>query len=129
MNEEQGLIKVSPGLLAALSRGELNFNVFKNDILVLECIVAGTTYQNLDAVEANLNAQVKLAVIREANNQFDRFAVALYFEGIKVGYIPRDKNEVIARLMDAGKSFFSLIQAGDREGKWLKLEVKVYIQD
>ena len=129
MNEEQGLIKISSGLLAALSKGQLNLQVFKQDILVLQCIVAGTSHQALDSVESSLRGAVKLEVAREANNQFDPFAVALHFQGVKIGYVPRDKNEVIARLLDAGKTFFAVIQASDREGKWLKLDVRVFIQD
>ena len=129
MNEEQGLINISSGLLAALSKGELNINVFKQDILVLQCIVAGTSHQTLDNVEPNLRGAAKLEVVREGKNEFDPFAVALHFHGVKVGYVPREKNEVIARLLDAGKSFFAIIQASAREGKWLKLEVKVFIQD
>jgi hypothetical protein len=129
MNEEQGLIKISSGLLAALSKGQLNLQVFKQDILVLQCIVAGTSHQALDSVESSLRGAVKLEVVREANNQFDPFAVALHFQGVKIGYVPRDKNEVIARLLDAGKTFFAVIQASDREGKWLKLDVRVFIQD
>ena len=73
--------------------------------------------------------KVKLVVVREAKNEFDVFAVALHFNKNKIGYIPRDKNEVIARLMDAGKSFFATIEAKEWEGNWLKIEVKVYLND
>jgi hypothetical protein len=41
INEEQGLIKVSSGLLSDLSSGQLNIDVFKKEILVLECMVVG----------------------------------------------------------------------------------------
>lgn len=128
-NEEQSLIKVSSGLLSALSSGQLQIDVFKKEILVLECMVAGTSFRKLDDVEAQLTATVKLGVRREANNEFDTFAVALHFNDTKVGYIPKDKNEVIARLMDAGKSFYATIEAKALEGNWLRLDVKIYMQD
>ena len=127
--EEQSLIKVSSGLLAALSRGQLNIDVFKNEILVLECMVAGTSFRKLDTIEADLAATVKLDIKREGKNEFDKFAVALYYKTVKVGYIPKDKNEVIARLMDAGKAFYATIEAKDWEGTWLRLDVKIYIKD
>jgi len=129
INEEQGLIKVSSGLLSALSSGQLNIDVFKKEILVLECMVAGTSFRKLDTIEADLAATVKLDIKREAKNEFDKFAVALYYKAVKVGYIPRDKNEVIARLMDAGKSFYATIEAREWEGTWLRLDVKIYIKD
>ena len=104
--EEQGLIKVNSGLLSALSRGQLNINVFQKEILVLECMVAGTSFRKLDSIDADLAATVKLDLKRESRNEFDKFAVALYYKAVKVGYIPKDKNEVIARHMDAGKAFY-----------------------
>jgi HIRAN domain len=129
INEEQGLIKVSSGLLSALSGGQLNIDVFKKEILVLECVVAGTSFRKLGTIEADLAATVKLDMKREGKNEFDKFAVALYFQNVKVGYIPKDKNEVIARLMDAGKAFHATVEAKEWEGTWLRLDVKIYIKD
>ncbi|MEO8769990.1 MAG: HIRAN domain-containing protein [Ferruginibacter sp.] len=129
INEEQSIIKVSSGLLSALSSGQLNIDVFKKEILVLECLVAGTSFRKLDAVEPQLTATVRLDIKREAANEFDPFAVALHFNDTKVGYIPKDKNEVIARLMDAGKSFYATVEAKEWEGNWLRLGVRVYLKD
>lgn len=127
--EEQSLIKVSNGLLSALSSGQLNIDVFKKEILMLECLVAGTSFRKLDTIEADLAATVVLDIKREGKNEFDKFAVALCYKTVKVGYIPKDKNEVIARLMDAGKAFYATIEAKEWEGTWLRLDVKIYIKD
>ncbi|MCZ2460444.1 MAG: HIRAN domain-containing protein [Chitinophagales bacterium] len=127
--QNRSLIKVNSSLLAALSKGGLNIDVFAKDILVLECIVAGTSFRKLDDVEKDLGAEVKLVPKREPDNKHDKFAIALYFNKTKVGYIPRDKNEVIARLMDAGKKFFVTIQAREWEGNWLRIEIKVFLKD
>lgn len=129
MDDNQSLIKVNSGLLAALGNGSISINVMPKEILVLECIVAGTSFRKLDEVEAELKSEVKLQVKREAKNKFDEWAVALVFNKTKVGYIPRDKNEVIARLMDAGKQFFAVIAAKEWEGNWLRLEIKVHLKD
>lgn len=129
MNNEQSLIKVNGGLLAALSGGQLNIDVFTREILVLKCIIAGTSFRQLDKVENKLTSSVALSMKREPKNEFDEFAIALWFEDTKVGYIPKNKNEVIARLMDAGKIFYATIEAGEVEGNWLKLEVKVMLKD
>ncbi|MEO6488996.1 MAG: HIRAN domain-containing protein [Ferruginibacter sp.] len=129
IEEEQSLIKVNSGLLSALSSGQLNIDVFKKEILVLECLVAGTSFRKLDEVEPQLASTVKLDMKREGTNVHDKFAVALYFSDTKVGYIPKDKNEVIARLMDAGKSFYATINAKEWEGNWLRLDVKVFVKD
>ena len=127
--QDRSLIKVNPGLLAALSGGSISIDVFANEILVLKYIVAGTSFRKPKGVEENLFKKVKLEVKREKNNEFDEFAIALHFQDHKIGYIPRDKNEVIARLLDAGKAFFATIEAKEWEGNWLKIEVDVYLKD
>ena len=129
INQEQSVIKVSSGLLSALSSGQLNIDVFRKEILVLECMVAGTSFRKLDTVEAQLTTTVRLDIKREASNEFDSFAVALHFGETKVGYIPKGKKEVIARLMDVGKSFYATIEAKEWEGNWLRLDVRVYLED
>jgi len=127
--QSQSLIKVNSSLLAALSKGSISINVMPKDILVLECLVAGTSFRKLKDVEPSLLAEVKLELKREPDNEYDEFAIALYFEKNKIGYIPKDKNEVIARLSDAGKAFYASIKAKEWEGNWLKIEVKVYLKD
>ena len=129
MNQNESLIKVNPGLLSALSKGNFSLDVFAREILVLECLIAGTSFRKLDKVQDDLNETVRLEMKREGNNEFDHFAVALWFGNTKVGYIPKDKNEVLARLMDAGKQFYATIHAKEMEGNWLKLEIKVMLKD
>jgi len=128
-DQNRSLIKVNSSLLAALSKGTLSINVMPKDILVLESLVAGTSFRNLKDVEKSLNKSVRLELKREPDNKYDDFAVALYFKKNKVGFLPRDKNETIARLIDAGKSFFATITAKEWEGNWLKIEIQVYLKD
>lgn len=127
--QNQSLIKVNASLLAALSKGSISINVMPKDILVLHCLVAGTSFRKLKEVEPSLLAEVKLVMKREPENEYDDFAIALHFEKQKIGYIPRDMNEVIARLMDAGKKFYAVIHAKEWEGNWLKIEIRVYLKD
>lgn len=129
METETGIIKVNSGLLAALSQGNLNIDVLSREILVLECLVAGTSFRKLDKIESALQSQVKLSLKREGDNQYDHFAVALHFEQNKIGFIPKEKNEAIARMMDAGKQFYAMLQAKEWEGNWLRLDIKVYLND
>jgi hypothetical protein len=127
--QPQSLIKINASLLAALSKGMGITQVMQQDILVLECQVAGTSHRQLQEVEPGLSSEVRLELQREPANAYDSWAVALYFGKHKIGYIPREKNEVIARLMDAGKAFFATIQAREWKGKWLRIEVKVFLRD
>lgn len=127
--QNQSLIKINSSLLAALSNGGISINVMPKDILVLDCLVAGTSFRKLKDVETSLQAELKLELKRETDNEFDEFAIAIHFKKVKIGYIPREKNEVIARLIDAGKKFYATIKAKEWEGNWLKIETKVYLTD
>ena len=127
--QNQSLIKGNSGLLSTLSKGGLNISVMPKEILVLKTIVAGTSFRKLKELEPKLTPQTKLEVKREAKNEYDEFAIALHFEKNKVGYIPKDSNEVIARLLDAGKAFFATITEKEWEGNWLKIEISVYLKD
>lgn len=129
MQQNESLIKINTGLLAALSSGAISIDVMPREILVLECLIAGTSFRKLESVEAELKSEVKLELKRETGNQHDEMAIGLWFNNNKVGYIPRDKNEVIARLIDAGKSFYAVLQAKEWEGNWLRLDIRVYLKD
>src|SRR5690349_6648634 len=100
-----GVIKINPGMMAAMSKGGLNLDVFRREITVLECLISGTSFCDLNEIGPRLEAGCALGAKREPKNEFDPFAVSLWAGKMKVGYIPREKNEVIARLMDAGKQF------------------------
>ena len=48
--------------------------------------------------------------VREPENPYDERAILVEnLEGEKLGYIPRRKNEVLASLMDAGKSIYARV--------------------
>ena len=52
----------------------------------------------------------RLLLVREPENPYDERAILVQnLEGEKLGYIPRRKNEVLASLMDAGKSIYARV--------------------
>jgi hypothetical protein len=126
---DSSLIKLNSGLLAALSSSSISINIMPREILVLQCIVAGTSFRDLSKIEDQLKAEVKIDVKREIGNRYDEFAVALMYVKSKIGYLPKNKNETIARLLDAGKQFYAILEAKEHEGNWLRLDIKVYLKD
>ncbi len=100
------------------------------EIFLLECHIAGTGYLDLDRVEPELNVGDPLLFRREPENAHDHLAVVIYDrKERKLGYLPRDKNEVPARLMDAGKLLFGKLEAKEWKGKWLKVKLRVFMKD
>ncbi|MBR5396331.1 MAG: HIRAN domain-containing protein [Bacteroidales bacterium] len=50
----------------------------------------------------HLKIGTELELVREADNQFDPYAVAIYYEDYKLGYIPRGSNHDISKYLDMG---------------------------
>ena len=64
--------------------------------------IAGFSYwEGCEAFEY-LKIGTKLDLIREADNQFDPYAVAIYYDEFKLGFIPRDSNHDISKYLDMG---------------------------
>ena len=42
--------------------------------------------------------------VRDAGNLHDRWAIKVMHEGKRLGFVPCDVNEILARLMDGGKN-------------------------
>jgi hypothetical protein len=100
------------------------------DLPVLECHVAGTTYAGLpDDFEAGLQAGTVLECRREPENPFDGLAIqVLDAQGRKLGYLPRARNEVLARLMDGGVPARAEVTSWERVGSWLRIDVQVRVR-
>lgn len=57
-----------------------------------------------DGCEAfeHLKIGTKLDLIREVDNPSDPYAVAIYYEDFKLGFIPRQSNHDISKYLDMG---------------------------
>ena len=51
-----------------------------------------------------LKPGAKLELERDIHNPFDPYAVAIYYENTKLGYIPKSQNEDISIFLDMGHS-------------------------
>lgn len=100
------------------------------EIFLIESYVAGTSYLDLKEVEKQLEKQEFLKLVREPTNQYDALAILIYdSKGNKLGYVPRAKNEVLARLMDAGKLIFGRVVSKEYVGNWLKITVQIFLKN
>lgn len=64
--------------------------------------IAGFTYWEGCVAIQELKIGSRLRLVREADNKFDPYAVALYFEEYKLGFIPQDENQFISQFLDLG---------------------------
>ena len=126
MNES--IIPVTQGLLALLSNTYTGIAPFTHEIFLLEIDIAGTTYcDDIEMVEHQIIAEKVLTMKREPANKFDEFAIAIYCENIRIGYVPAEMNLVCSRLMDAGKLFFCRVVSKKWINKWLMITANIYM--
>ena len=122
------ILPVTPGLLALLSNVETGIIPFTQEIFLLEIVIAGTSHcKEIKAIENQIVPEKILNMKREPNNKFDEFAIAIYCDNIRVGFVPAELNLVCSRLMDAGKLFFCRVVSKDWEIKWLKINANIYM--
>lgn len=104
---------------------------FEQEIFLLEVQIAGTSH--IDYIELTLmhmQAGDRLTCRREPDNIHDEWAIKLYTpDGEPVGYIPKKQNQILARLMDAGKEIYCRYESQDKRGDWLRVFVNVYMRD
>jgi hypothetical protein len=127
------LKSIDPALLA-LMHGSFGkdgaLKPFAKEIFLLECHVAGTSHQPVKEIEPGLSPGALLPFLREPANKFDTLAIRIHDEaGHTLGWVPKEKNEVLARLMDAGKLLFGRLEGKSWVGGWLKLDVRVFLRD
>ena len=109
-----------------------SMKAFGQRIFLIETLVAGTTHLKDDprALEAALHQGDRLGCYREPDNPHDDKAISVRSaEGRKMGYVPRDTNEILARLMDAGKIIYGTVRDKEFVGKWLKITMEIYLDD
>ena len=64
-------------------------------VFVQRSQIAGFQYYDGPHVSAYVEGQCAPTLQREPYNPYDRHAVAIYWQGHKVGYIPRGENRVL----------------------------------
>lgn len=133
MDSQSSLVPIDPALLA-LIRGSFGQDgglmPFAREIMLIECHIAGTSHRDIAAIEPSLLPGALLPMKREPGNPHDPLAIMIFGEaGHHLGYIPRAKNEALARLMDAGKLLFARLESKSWVGDWLRVESRVFMRD
>lgn len=130
---DNALVRIDPAILALINGSFSQRGLpmpFTREIFLIETHIAGTAHVPVQDVEPGLSDGDVFVFQREPANPYDPLAIRIHdTHGNKLGYVPRDKNEILARLMDAGKLVFGKLYAKTWHGKWLKLEIRVYLRE
>lgn len=102
----------------------------RQTILLDEVYVAGISHLEDPDIVLELKAGDPVILKREKDNAYDELAVILFdAEGRKLGYVPRRKNAVFARLMDAGKRLSGKVVQLDKRFGYPELEIAISLED
>ena len=104
---------------------------FQNKIVLIdETRVAGTTHvHGIDGIVEGLEVGMGLRLEREPGNLADSWAIRVYAGDERIGFVPADCNEVLARLMDGGKALSAKLTGKEKVGNWNKLHMEVSLDD
>ena len=64
--------------------------------------IAGFSYWDGCEVFNDLKIGTELTILREEDNKFDPYAVAIYYGESKLGYVPRNNNHEISKFLELG---------------------------
>ncbi|MDZ5252123.1 HIRAN domain-containing protein [Clostridium sp. LIBA-8841] len=101
---------------------------FFNIIYLYTLNIAGIRYYIDNDLYLEENEELRLK--RESENQYDKYAIAVYNSEKKIGYIPRRNNKVFARLMDGGKSILAKVKCVDYYFDEIEdIQIRLYLDD
>ena len=129
---EKGIVPLTPELMALISGKDLSEVLpFKREIFILNDFVAGTSFsEGIGEVLDELNSGVMMSLRRHPENEMDSNAIGIYYKEIRIGWVHRRYNTVIARLMDSGKMFTCKIVEKDISNPdWPRIDVNIYMID
>ena len=94
---------------------------------IYRCYVRGLQYRDADeGFVETLAVPQPLDLVKEPDNRHDRRAIAVYADGVKVGYLPREDNLVLGKLIRRGLPVACRligVQAGGESSRRLSVEV------
>ncbi len=102
----------------------------RKDVELINLPVAGAGYYQACQAAAGLWLAQRLTLRREPNNPYDADAIEAYAERVKLGYLPRAQNTIIARLMDAGRPIEGRVQlvGAERESRWVDIGMTIVLR-
>lgn len=96
------------------------------EVVLLDTLIAGWQYHQGDRVWPLLKRGAPLTLVREPRNPHDEMAIAVFADGVKLGYIPRIHNTVIAGMMDQDMPIEArVLEKHKTPHPWEKMEIRV----
>ena len=94
--------------------------------------IAGFQFGEGALVLEQLKAGAHLEMMAEPDNPYDSSAIALWFEGKRLGYIPSEQNDLLATMFHFGHAdaFECVVQqVAPERSPWHQVRAAVYVTD
>ena len=122
------------GIISAADAAGASLSVpvpFQSKIVLIEDTrIAGTTHvHGIDEIAGELEVGMALRFEREPGNLADAWTIRVFAGANRIGYVPADCNEMLARLMDGGKALSAKLTGKEKVGAWNKLHMEVSLDD
>ena len=117
-------------LIASVAIGRLPVSLTKDfrKIYLMQCFVAGFRhYEGMQLLDDMKEGDL-LELVREPGNKYDPCAIALHWQGRKIGFIPASSNEMLSMLRDCNAlSLFAVITHLEKNSQpWENVAIAVY---
>lgn len=95
---------------------------------VYDNYVRGLTHYDYKKLKDHLKAGDELKLIREKENIYDSFAIQIYYENHKLGYIAAYENIVLANIMDGGGELMAYVSENNPKKSYTeRLAIEVFV--
>lgn len=114
------------GLLAGTACAQASGQIH---IVVQSLPLAGFRYYAAKELAPKMRVGDRLQLAREAHNAHDANAVSVYWNGRKLGYVPRRENAALAWALDRGEPLHARIsRLSSHPHPARRLEFEIYLQ-
>ena len=96
---------------------------------ICKCQLSGTTHiEGIAEKTKALHGGSRIKLQRDPKNKYDKYAIAvLNEEDERIGWVPKQDNEILAQLMDAGKFLYSWVNKVETVTKSGYLDLSFYV--
>lgn len=102
--------------------------VVNQTIKIYDNYLRGTTHYQYNKIKKQIKEGDNLLLKREPENFYDSFAIEVYFENYKLGYIAAYENVPLANMMDQGVELQAQVSIHQKDKNYSNLGVEIYTQ-
>lgn len=101
---------------------------FAQDLFLTAFAVTGNVF-GLPECSLKLKIGDKLKLFRDTKNRFDKNSIVIKDDaGNRIGFVPMNKNEILARLLEGGKALYAKVSKCANSESDFEICVEIYME-